>query len=416
MSGRLALWVAVGALVFIGLLPVALMLVESISSGGSLSLVHYRELAGHTSAWRLMVKTLLLASLTSLFSMALGMPLGLLFGKTDLPLRVPLAALFTLPLLLPPYVVAISWFRVFGRTGALSHVAGASFGESASALFVGLPGCLWVLTLTFAPVPMLLTIVSLKAVPARLEEAGRLAGDWALVLRRISLPLAVPGILFGGILAFVMAAGEFTVPQYLRYDTFPVLSFTRFSASYDFAAATAAAAPMAMVVLVIIAIEARYVKGDQAPSRASGANNLSFPLGRYRWPAFVAAGTFVCGAVLAPLAILLSGAQITDIGRAYSESRFSLFRGLLYSGVSAGALTILGFVLAWGVQRRALSSGPAVGFASLFLFALPPTVLGIGLIHLWNRGVLNAFYGSPAMLVFGYIAQYAGLAVRLIRP
>src|SRR5205823_1498697 len=91
-------------------------------------------------------------------------------------------------------------------------------------------------------------------------------------------------ILFGGILAFILAAGEFAVPAFLRYDTFPVLSFSRFSVSYDFAGATAAAAPMTLLVLAIIAFEARYLKGDQSPSRLSGQNYLLIPLGRFRWP------------------------------------------------------------------------------------------------------------------------------------
>jgi iron(III) transport system permease protein len=50
----------------------------------------------------------------------------------------------------------------------------------------------------------------------------------------------------------------------------------------------------------------------------------------------------------------------------------------------------------------------------LFLFTLPGTVIGIGLIGLWNRPSTNWIYATPAILVIGYVAQYAALGTRTI--
>jgi iron(III) transport system permease protein len=416
VSQRITLWAAFGTLCLIGILPIGLMLAESVFFNGAFDLIHYKRLLIESAGWRLMGKTLLLASLTALFSTAVGAPLGVLFGKTDLPFRVPLAAFFIFPLLLPPYVTAVAWFRVFGRTGVLYKLIGDSASEFVSPLFFGLPGCVWVLGLAFVPVPMLLTVVSLKAIPLRIEEAARLFAPWSLVINRISLPIARAGILFGGILVFVLAAGEFTVPAFLRYDTFPVLSFTRFAASYDFSAATAAAAPMALIVFAIIAIEARFLKGDQVSSRLNDGSSLSIPLRHLRWPVFALIVLFLFAAVLSPIAALVSDTNLRDVTTAFAQSSASLYRGLFYSATAAALLTTLGFVLAWLVERRTLPICRAAEFTSLFLFALPGTVLAIGLIQLWNRPALNLIYASPILLVFAYIAQYAGLTMRLVRP
>jgi len=51
---------------------------------------------------------------------------------------------------------------------------------------------------------------------------------------------------------------------------------------------------------------------------------------------------------------------------------------------------------------------------ALFLFALPGSVLGIGLITLWNRAETGFLYGSPAILLLGLLAQYTILPVALI--
>ena len=44
---------------------------------------------------------------------------------------------------------------------------------------------------------------------------------------------------------------------------------------------------------------------------------------------------------------------------------------------------------------------------------LPGTVIGIGLTSLWNRSLTSAIYGSPAIIILGYVAQYAVLPIRV---
>jgi iron(III) transport system permease protein len=51
---------------------------------------------------------------------------------------------------------------------------------------------------------------------------------------------------------------------------------------------------------------------------------------------------------------------------------------------------------------------------TLFLFTLPGTVIAIGLIALWNHSSTNWIYATPAMLIIGFVAQYAALSVRIV--
>src|SRR5260370_24152685 len=94
----------------------------------------------------------------------------------------------------------------------------------------------------------------------RLEEAGRLISGWPAVLRRITLALSAPGILFSLVLVFLLAIGELSVPSFLRYPVLPVLSFTQFAASYNFGAATAAAVPLAALVFLGVLIQSALLR------------------------------------------------------------------------------------------------------------------------------------------------------------
>ena len=97
---------AEGYLALIGLLPVAAMFKETLIADGRFSLDAYRALlasGGHLVL--LMGHSLQLAFLTASLSTLIGVPLGVLLGKTDLPWRSALTLVFAAPLLIPSYVL-----------------------------------------------------------------------------------------------------------------------------------------------------------------------------------------------------------------------------------------------------------------------------------------------------------------------
>jgi len=100
------------------------------------------------------------------------------------------------------------------------------------------------------------------------------------------------------------------------------------------------------------------------------------------------------------------------MGDAIARAGNSAIRSILYSSLSASVLAALGFFLAYLVHRRALFGWRWIDALALFLFTLPGTVIGIGLILLWNRPSANWIYATPAILVLGYVAQYAALGIR----
>ncbi len=120
--------------------------------------------------------------------------------------KTALSALVMAPLVLPPVVTGVLMLKLLGRSspvgGALASmglpVTYSTFGAILAAAVVGFP--LFVITLRNA----------FEAVDRRLEEVSLSLGvSPAATFRRITLPLALPGLAAGMVLAFARGLGEF---------------------------------------------------------------------------------------------------------------------------------------------------------------------------------------------------------------
>ncbi len=403
-------------LAVVGLLPLLMMFAESLLVEGQLSFVNYQGLLASGRSWTLLGRSLELAALTVVLATVVGVPLGVLLGKTDLPGRGFFTLLFTIPLLVPPYITAVSWFDVLGRQGFLSRFVGTKAAEWTSAKLFGLPGCVLVLFSTFLPILMLLTIAFLRTVNPRLEEAGRLISGWAGVLKGITIPLILPGILLAATLVFLLSLGDLGVPMFLRYEVFPVESFTQFSAFFNFGAATAASVPLAVITLLALGVEWVLLHERFPPIQPVSKEEVTeIRLGPARI-GILCGVALLCGLlVILPFSgLVVQSSSLTNYADAWSRAADSLLRSLAYAALGASLLTVFGFFVGYIIDTRALGLWRSVDAMTLFLFALPGTVIGIGLVSLWNRPSTRFIYGTPIIILLGYLAQYTALASRVV--
>jgi iron(III) transport system permease protein len=396
----------VALLAVIGLLPLVMMVVNSFAVGGGFSLRAYQALwDSRREQLALMGNSVLLSLCVTFLATTAGVALGILLGKTDLPLRRTLTALLTVPLLIPPYVIAVAWFAVLGS--ASKHL---------SSVFFGLYGCTGVLLTAFMPIVILLTITYVGAVNPQLEDAGRLVSRWPGVLWRITLPLIAPAILFAAVLVFLLTLGEVGVPTYLRYRVYPVETLTQLAAFYDFSAATAAAIPLLVVTLAILALEyaALYSRVSELRTVAFGGMRRQIILGRWCIPLLAIVLVWTLVTVVLPLALLITQSwSVSAYADAFARAGGSVLRSLLFASVGASLLLLLGFLCGYLIHNRALPVWRSVDALTLFLFTLPGTVIGIGLISLWNTPMTNFIYRTPTIIILGYLAQYAVLPTRM---
>jgi iron(III) transport system permease protein len=119
--------------------------------------------------------------------------------------------------------------------------------------------------------------------------------------------------------------------------------------------------------------------------------------------------------VLLPLAALAlqAGGDAAIYSEALRRGGDALGRSIGYAAIAASVLTLLGFLLGYLLHTRALPGWQAVDALTLLLLALPATVLGVGLIGLWNHPWSNLIYATPALLIGGYLGKYCALTSRI---
>lgn len=146
----------------------------------------------------------------ALLSTAVGMPVAVFFGwllaRKEFRGKFALDAVISLPLVLPPVVMGYLLLLVFGRMGLL--------GPTLEALGLTVAFTWWAAVIASAVVALPLAVrairVSVEAVDPRLEAAARSLGAKPMdVFLSVTLPLAWPGVLAGGTLAFARSLGEF---------------------------------------------------------------------------------------------------------------------------------------------------------------------------------------------------------------
>ena len=146
------------------------------------------------------------STVSTLLCVLLGTPMAVVLARTSFPGQGVLRSLVLLPLVLPPVVGGIALLYTFGRRGLLGHemeVLGVQVAFSTTAV---------VMAQTFVALPFL--VVSLEGA---LRTAGRryevvaasLGAGPTTVFRRVTLPLVLPGLASGAVLAFARSLGEF---------------------------------------------------------------------------------------------------------------------------------------------------------------------------------------------------------------
>mgnify|MGYP001393565867 FL=1 len=143
---------------------------------------------------------------STLACLILGVPMALVLARTRFPGQGVVRALVLLPLVLPPVVGGIALLYTFGRRGLLGQtleVLGLQIAFSTTAVIIAQ---------TFVALPFLVVSLegSLRTLGQRYEVvAATLGARPTTILRRVTLPLVLPGLVSGTVLSFARSLGEF---------------------------------------------------------------------------------------------------------------------------------------------------------------------------------------------------------------
>jgi putative spermidine/putrescine transport system permease protein len=249
-AGRLA-WHALIALLYLFLLaPIIVVVITSFDTRqylafppAGLSLGSYAKLFGNAAFIAAFGHSMAIGLVVSAVALAAGLLLALALVRYRFRGRGALGFLAVAPFLAPHIVLAMGVMLVLARIGLLDTYGGVALAH------LGITVPYTVRTIT----------TSLMAIDRRLEEAARVHGasPWQ-VFRRITLPLLRPGLVAGGVIAFLISFDEATISLFVvtgKVSTLPTAIYHYLEYSTDPQVAALSVILILMSIAVVVTVE-----------------------------------------------------------------------------------------------------------------------------------------------------------------
>ena len=395
---------------FLALLPLVYLVIRAAGAEASAATFLLRpRTAG------IVVGTIGLALVVGIGTVALGVPIAWLTTRTDIPGRRVWAVLTAIPLAIPSYVVGFAFLAFFGPRGTLQAIL-APLGVERLPSIGGLVGAALVLTLVSYPYVSLAARAAMLRTDPAMEESARLLGDRRMtVFRRVTLPVLVPAIAAGALLAVLYALSDFGAVSLLQFDSLSRAIYLQYGASFDRSLA-------AILALVLVAITLALTWGETRLRRRAGtyASRARRPpavvaLGRWRWPAIGFLVIVVGLALVVPVGTiawwLVRGLAQGEPLRLVAEVAVDSF---LVGGVAAVAAAALALVVALLSARYRSRLSSFVESAVFAGYALPGIVVALAMVFLATR-TLPFAYQTLGLLVVVYAVRFMPQAVGGLR-
>ena len=461
---RRALAIDVSAPVFFALaallcvlvvLPVSWLVYYSVTvadpatSVRSFTLRHFHALFTDPDFIDPLLATITVAVGSSALCCVIAAPMGWLVARTDLPMAGVIRALVTASFVTPPFLGAVAWeILAAPNSGLLNQlyrfVTGAGPDEHLLNIY-SLPGLVFVISCYTFPYVFVLIANALDRIPGDLEDASAMlgAGIWTTA-RRITVPLALPALLAGIVIAFLQAMILFGSPAILAlpagFHTMTTKIWSLFQ--YPPKPELAAAASLPLLVVTVMLLRAQHmilgrkgysvVGGKSAnprliklgwmvvPAMAFVVVVLSMPVFLPYFALFNAAFSPIATTLLTPANATLHNVYFTFVE--LSSTQLALKNTFILGLASATLGTILALVVSYLTARQAVRGHRTLGFLATAPIAIPGIVLGVGLFLGYTRPPL-VLYGTLWVLLIAYItielpAAYQQLqsAFRAVNP
>lgn len=273
----------------------------------SYSLARVKELIGDPYIRRLIGFTARQALLSTLLSVAVGVPLAYVLANRSFRGKAVVASLVMVPFVMPAVTVALGFLLMFGANGWLNNVLQPLFGVRLQVLH-----SLWAIVLAHAffngPLVARMTQGAWERLDPSLEESARTLGASPFVVwRDVTLPAILPGVLSGALLAFVYCFMSFPIVLALggaRFSTLEVEIYTMIRVLLDYETGAALAAIQAVISLAFAYVMLR-AEGIASFGFSSGRNRPTTPLFRRRGSRAGVSGVGVGSRALADGPLLL---------------------------------------------------------------------------------------------------------------
>jgi len=295
---------------------------------------------------------------------------------------------------IPPYIHALAWADL------MSPVTVNGWWTS-----------WWVQLMSFLPITTGMALIGLESVNTGLVNAARVMRSDAGTFRKIVFPAALPAVVTGGIILFLLSITDYSVPSLFRINVYAIEIFAEFSSTGNPSKAFLLSLPVILCALIGIIV----LSGSLKRILFSTPGNKQGRLNSFFWPSWIRvlqilAMLILLLQVLVPLFnIVFDISSIDHLLKTVTNSSGEIF----YSIMVAASAALISLPLGW-LGVRLVTQKRSFGLWWLILFIpmiFPPALTGIGLISIWNRPILSDIYNSWMILVLADLSRFLPVSV-----
>ncbi|GED60154.1 iron ABC transporter permease [Brevibacillus formosus] len=437
---KAATWIVLVPVAFFFIYPLWKLIALSVQTEAGIGLRYFADVITHERTWNAIGHSVMAAGASTLIALVIGVSLAWLCAYTDIRWKSAIHVLALLPLLIPSYVMTLAWTQLAGPQGVLNRVASWLYGGPLELWNVyGLDGIIVVMGLTHYPLVYMLTLSVLYRIPKELEWAAHSSGATATtVFRKVTLPLALPGIAGGGLLAFISGLDNFGVPAFLGIpENIPLLSTLIYEEVIGFGPSAFARASVLSILLGVIALAGTgvqwlFLRKSRVDQTSAEDKSIRRHLEGYRRGVEVLVGLFLLVTSVLPLLSMAANAFIKAYGLPFVPQNltwkhfaFVLFdhvgtRAAIGNSLMLACLTGVLCVVAgtwfayWRIHRPSFMGKVMEGAVAL-PYALPGMVLGLAMILTWIEpipGWQPGIYGTVWLILIAYVTRFLILQVK----
>ncbi|HJV45519.1 MAG TPA: iron ABC transporter permease [Bacillota bacterium] len=426
-------------LVFFGL-PIIKLIVLSFVSHTGISLENYAILFREGRTWTTIGNTLFLSISSTLLAIVLGVLTAWLVAYANIRGKKLMHAMILISFVIPSYVMTLSWTQFLAADGLMARMLSFLTGEVVKPWnLYSYDGMIFMLGIHHYPLVYLLSLSGFRRIPRELEWASRISGvgRWKTFFL-VTLPLSVPGIVSGGLMAFLASLDNFGIPAFLGIPAhISVLSTSIYEQMTGFGPESIARAAALSGVLGVFSLVATWIQWLWLRRFKPIESVREDYEPRFYFSNFKLAVEIVVWIVL----LILSFIPLLTMGfqsflRAYgvpirfenltlANYEFILFENtkvqhaILNSFVLAGASVMICLVIGTGIAYlRVRKPNLVIRGVEMIVglpYAIPGVVFALAMILAWMEPIPGwnpGIYGSMTILLLAYIGRFLILQVR----
>lgn len=367
---------------------------------------------------QLLWNTMSLTVAVTVFTVIIGVSLAWIVVRTDVPGRKMWRWLLALPLVIPPYVGAVTYIIVFGRSGWARDFwqdtpwLVNNFGDFPIDIYT-FGGVFFVLTMFTYPYVYLIASASLRKMNRNFEEAARSLGmSTSQVFWKVNLPFLRPAIGAGAILVALYVLSDFGAIAMLRYVTFTAAIYFQ-RASFDTASASVLSLVLILMTVIILWFEARTRKKNKYYQTGNSYREPSIlKLGKWKPFAFIYVSLVFLISVLIPVAVLVYWSKIGVSMGALDERFFGFaWNSLKASGFAALLCMLFAMPIIYLKTRYPSIISSSIDRLSYAGYALPGVIVALGFIFIFNNHI-PMLYGTFYVVALAFVVRFLPQAMQ----